>query len=74
MSRAITGILFCAKCHKPVDRIETAIDPMTGDYVFTAFCHGAVDTCILSRREVVFASSIEYATAFRGEGRESTDS
>ena len=64
MARAITGILFCAKCHKPVDRVESAIDPWTGGYAFTAFCHGQTDCCVIDRQTFADAISVECTEAF----------
>ena len=64
MASVINGVLMCAKCGKPVDRVESGIDPMTGDYVFTAFCHGDTEASVLTRAEVVGASRIDYAVAF----------
>lgn len=64
MASVIHGVLMCAKCGKPVDRVESGIDPKAGDYVFTAFCHGKSEVSILTRAEVVSASRIDYATAF----------
>lgn len=55
---------MCAKCGKPVDRVESGINPMTGDYVFTAFCHGETEVSILTRAEVARASRIDYVVAF----------
>lgn len=64
MTSVINGVLMCAKCGKPVDRVESAINPMTGDYVFTAFCHGESEVSVLTRAEVAMASRIDYAVAF----------
>ena len=65
MARNISGVLFCAKCHKPVDRLETGIDPWSGGYAFTAFCHGESETCVIDRREFVEAISVDCTEAFR---------
>lgn len=64
MASIINGVLMCAKCGKPVERVESGIDPMTGDYVFTAFCHGKSEVSILTRAEMAMASRIDYAVAF----------
>lgn len=64
MASIINGVLMCAKCGKPVDRVESGINPMTGDYVFTAFCHGETEVSILTRAEVARASRIDYVVAF----------
>ena len=65
MARSITGVLFCAKCHKPVERLETGIDPWTGGYSFTAFCHGETDVCVIGRQEFINAISVDCVEAFR---------
>ena len=67
MASMIHGTLFCAKCNKPVDRVDSSIDPMTGDYVFTAFCHGETESSILALEEVRSASRIDYSEAFRAK-------
>jgi len=74
MAHSITGILFCAKCHKPVDNLETTIDPMTGDYIFIAFCHGKSESTVLTRKEVADAIRIDCATAFAGPDRVDAES
>jgi hypothetical protein len=66
MASKIFGVLMCAKCNKPVDTVESSIDPSTGDYVFTAFCHGKSESCVLTRRDIDKASSIHYDRAFTG--------
>ena len=62
----ITGTLYCAKCHKPVDRIEASIDPLSGGYAYTAFCHGETDSCVLLPAEMVGATGIQFDEAFKG--------
>lgn len=62
----IFGTLICDKCNKPVDKVEMGIDPITGDYGFVAFCHGKIDSCVLTRKDVGGASRISYQRAFRG--------
>jgi len=65
MASVINGVLFCAKCNKPVDRVDSSIDPMTGDYVFTAFCHGETESTVLTAAEVRAANRIDYTEAFK---------
>ena len=67
MASVINGVLMCAKCGNQVDRVESGINPMTGDYVFTAFCHGETEASVLTRGEVARASRIDYAVAFEEE-------
>lgn len=70
MANTINGILFCAKCRKPVDRIENGYNPQTGDTVFTAFCHGETESCVLTEEDVRNAIQIDYALAFRGKQKD----
>jgi len=61
----IDGQVMCAKCKKPVERLE--LSENINEYVFFAHCHGMRDSCILKKTDVMHASSIDGATAFNNE-------
>lgn len=61
----IKGIVFCAKCGKPVDKMDSQFNPFTGDYLFTVHCHGKTEQTILTRNEIANALSIDCTVAFK---------
>ena len=63
----IKGFPICDICKKPVDFIQKEIDSMTGDLIFTAFCHGKKDKSILHLETIRDAKNIELTVAFHGQ-------
>jgi len=60
----IKGVVFCAKCGKPVEKMTSQEDPFSGTVVFTVHCHGEKEQTILTHAELVHAISIDCSTAF----------
>lgn len=62
---AINGNVWCAKCGNPVEKMDSQFNPFTGDYLFTARCHGKTEQTILTRNEIANALSIDCTVAFK---------
>lgn len=62
---SINGRVWCAKCSKPVNKMEYTQDPFSGRFLFTVYCHGEKEQTILSREEIASAVSIDCTVAFK---------
>lgn len=56
--------IVCAVCDRPVDKIETHRNIMTGDIVYNVFCHGETQEVVLGENDISFADRIELGKAF----------
>ncbi len=59
----------CWRCRKPVESItDYGVSPMTGDWRFQVFCHGAVETTVIPARMLRDGPiEIRGSYAFRGD-------
>jgi len=61
----IIGTAWCAKCSKPVDKMDSIFNHMTSDYIFTVYCHGETEQTVLNVSDIVNAVSIDCTVAFK---------
>lgn len=59
---------MCAKCNKPVDRIEYQALDYSFATKFRVYCHGEVEEFVLSRYAMVTGEEIKDYRAFTDEG------
>jgi hypothetical protein len=57
-------MLYCAKCKKPVDRLERDYNFLRRATVFRAYCHGETETVELGDKVLREAASIGFGVAF----------
>lgn len=58
--------ITCARCNKPVDRVDVMIHPATLTRHYAVFCHGEVDRADIPYSELVWGQAkIVEAVAFR---------
>lgn len=64
----VKGRPICAKCGKPVERIERRDDYLSRVIVFTAFCHGETEKTTLALKDLLTFipdAGIEFTEAFK---------
>jgi hypothetical protein len=57
---------LCAVCKHPVEGIQSFRDPLTGEFVFTVWCHGQEETARLSEADQMNMNSMTLGPAFAG--------
>lgn len=55
---------LCALCGRPVDFLDATPDPMSGDLVITARCHGASEEVRVPYRAMLGAEEFRAGVAF----------
>ncbi len=60
----VLGWPTCARCGKPVEKIEKYKDMRTDEMVFSAFCHGAIDELRLGQEQIANMTEIHMTVAF----------
>jgi hypothetical protein len=58
---------WCAKCNRPVDRLDSFYDPIKDRKVFRATCHGENEVHELDALTEMIANHIDFGTAFRSD-------
>jgi hypothetical protein len=60
----IDGLLICAVCDKPVEKMQVYDEALTDTKVFTAYCHGETERQVLTSFFMLNADKINFVRAF----------
>lgn len=58
---------MCAKCNRPVERVNSWNDPLTARTTFSFWCHGAQELAVLEDELIADADRLRLGRCFERE-------